>query len=48
MLATSDPDRIDIAFDDDRLVADAGLLLPAHARPASRFARARRQLRRPR
>ena len=27
MLATSDPDRIDIAFDDDRLVADAGLLL---------------------
>ena len=29
MLATSDPDRIDIAFDDDRLVADAGLLLPA-------------------
>ena len=29
MLATSNPDRIDIAFDDDRLVADAGLLLPA-------------------
>ena len=29
MLPTSDPDRIDIAFDDDRLVADAGLLLPA-------------------
>ena len=29
MLATSDPDRIDIAFDDHRLVADAGLLLPA-------------------
>ena len=29
MLPTSDPDRIDIAFDDDRLVADAGLLLTA-------------------
>ena len=29
MLPTSDPDRIEIAFDDDRLVADAGLLLPA-------------------
>ncbi len=29
MLPTSDPDRIDIAFDDDRLVADAGLLLAA-------------------
>ena len=29
MVPTSDPDRIDIAFDDHRLVADAGLLLPA-------------------
>ena len=29
MLAASSPDRIDIAFDDHRLVADAGLLLPA-------------------
>ena len=29
MLAASNPDRIDIAFDDHRLVADAGLLLPA-------------------
>ncbi len=29
MLPTSDPDRIDIAFDDDRLVDHAGLLLPA-------------------
>ncbi len=29
MLATSSPDRIDIAFDDDRLVDHAGLLLPA-------------------
>ena len=29
MLTASDPDRIDIAFDNDRLVADAGLLLPA-------------------
>ena len=28
MLPTSDPDRIDIAFDDDRLVDHAGLLLP--------------------
>ena len=27
--AASSPDRIDIAFDDHRLVADAGLLLPA-------------------
>ena len=47
MLATSDPDRIDIAFDDDRLVADAGLLLPATLASIS-VARARRQLRRPR
>ena len=29
MLAASKPDRIDIAFDDDRLVDHAGLLLPA-------------------
>ena len=29
MLAPSSPDRIDIAFDDDRLVDHAGLLLPA-------------------
>ena len=29
MLATSDPDRIDIAFDDNHLVDHAGLLLPA-------------------
>ena len=29
MLAASNPDRIDIAFDDDRLVDHAGLLLPA-------------------
>ena len=29
MLPTRDPDRIDIAFDDDRLVDHAGLLLPA-------------------
>ena len=29
MLAASSPDRIDIAFDDDRLVDHAGLLLPA-------------------
>ena len=29
MLAASNPDRIDITFDDDRLVDHAGLLLPA-------------------
>ena len=29
MLATSNPDRIEIAFDEDRLVDHAGLLLPA-------------------
>ena len=29
MLPTSNPDRIEIAFDDDRLVDHAGLLLPA-------------------
>ena len=29
MLPASNPDRIEIAFDDDRLVAGAGLLLPA-------------------
>ena len=29
MLADDHPDRIQIAFDDHRLVADAGLLLPA-------------------
>ncbi len=28
MLPPSDPDRIQIAFDDHRLVANAGLLLP--------------------
>ena len=28
MLALSDPDRIRIAFDDHRLVANAGLILP--------------------
>ena len=29
MLPHYDLDRIDVAFDDHRLVADAGLLLPA-------------------
>ena len=29
MLAPSSPDRLQIAFDDDRLVDHAGLLLPA-------------------
>ena len=28
MLSRNDPDRIKIAFDDHRLVANAGLLLP--------------------
>ena len=28
MLARNDPDRIQIAFDDRRLVANAGLILP--------------------
>ena len=29
MLPRNDPDRIHIAFDDHRLVANAGLILPA-------------------
>ena len=29
MRSSHTPDRLDVAFDDDRLVADAGLLLPA-------------------
>ena len=29
MLPRNDPDRIDVAFDDRRLVANAGLFLPA-------------------
>ena len=29
MLPPEHPDRIDVAFDDHRLVANAGLLLPA-------------------
>ena len=29
MLPRNDPDRIQIAFDDHRLVANAGLLLPS-------------------
>ena len=29
MPSSHNPDRLDVAFDDDRLVADAGLLLPA-------------------
>ena len=28
MLPRNDPDRIQVAFDDHRLVADAGLILP--------------------
>ena len=29
MLPRNDPDRIHVAFDDHRLVANAGLILPA-------------------
>ena len=29
MLPRNDPDRINVAFDDRRLVANAGLILPA-------------------
>ena len=35
MLPRNHPDRIRIVFDDHRLVANAGLLLPGHPRPAS-------------
>ena len=38
MLPTSDPDRIDIAFDDHRLVDRCGAAAPRHARRTSRFA----------
>ena len=34
MLARNHPDRIRIAFDDHRLVANAGLLLPGDPSPA--------------
>ena len=34
MLPCNHPDRIQIAFDDPRLVANAGLLLPGDPRPA--------------
>ena len=35
MLPRNHPDRIRIVFDDHRLVANAGLLLAGHPRPAS-------------
>ena len=35
MLPRNHPDRIQIAFDDHRLVANAGLLLPAEVDPVS-------------
>ena len=41
-------DRLDTAFDDDRLVADAGAPPAGHPRPPSRPARARRDAPRPR
>ena len=34
MLAPERPDRIHVAFDDHRLVANAGLLLPGYSGPA--------------
>ena len=34
MLPRNHPDRIQIAFDDHGLVANAGLILPSHPRPA--------------
>ena len=34
MLPDDHPDRIQIAFDDRRLVNNAGLILPCHAGPA--------------
>ena len=34
MLPPNHPDRIQITFDDHRLVANAGLILPADPRPA--------------
>ena len=34
MLPPSDPDRIRIAFDDHRLVSNAGLILPVTLAPA--------------
>ena len=42
MLPQNKPDRIGILFDDHRLVANAGLLLPAHPGPAPGPARTRR------
>ena len=36
MLPRNDPDRIQITFDDHRLVANAGLLLPVTAARAKR------------
>ena len=35
MLPPEHPDRIQIAFDDHRLVSNAGLILPSHAGFAS-------------
>ena len=42
MLPQNKPDRIRIVFDDHRLVANAGLLLPATLGPAPGPARTRR------
>ncbi len=35
MVASERPDRIQVTFDDHRLVANAGLLFASHARRAS-------------
>ena len=48
MLPRHQPDRIRIAFDDHRLVANAGLLLPAIPRPAPGPTGTRRPSPRPR
>ena len=43
MLPRNHPDRIQIAFDDHRLVANAGLILPVTLAPAPGSASTRRQ-----
>ena len=37
MLPPESPDRIHVAFDDHRLVDNAGLILPGHSGPAPGF-----------
>ena len=47
MLPRNHPDRIGVSFDDHRLVANAGLLLPGHPRPSPGPAGTRRPSPRP-